>query len=216
MRENVKPFALCFRVEDPKGVGMYSGPFRHHLQPCAGFDHRPGPYDDGLGAWDRDPDWGQFHFGFQTIERLNEWLGDVFEEAEIYDAWEGQWLGGNHAKKSLTAAQLAISIYLTDDYYMGHRQMCFRRCTAKLVGRLPVLSLKETQACHALQTSKLSPNSPCPVKTTTGNRSRLSTELLKRNLPPRSVDIRRSRLAEAGSMKMASWSRKMARLTKLR
>lgn len=120
---------LVFRIEDKNGNGIYRTEHAHMLyeldDQCFGQAHPHPNRDDKLyHHWDNlvlFGDYRNYYFGFSTMEQLRRWMFDKAVNQKLHDAG------------------IVISIYQTEDYYIGDTQMMFRRSTATLIGKADLI-----------------------------------------------------------------------------
>ena len=116
---------FVFRLEDAEGTGIYRTLYAQELyalDSAAGGTAHPHPNQDSKLSdhWDMLIIMNQnkeYYFGFASMEQLRRWLFDKEVNQTLHD-------GG-----------IKISIYQTDDYYIGDTQMMFRKSSATLIGK---------------------------------------------------------------------------------
>lgn len=113
--------ALCYRIETENGTGMYATSFTSEYNLYDLDGRHPGPGDDVALKWNGETmSYSEWRFGFSSIGQMRRWI-------YMPEAYAG-----------MAEYDLAISVYLCDEYKIGDTQMVFRNATR--VGRF---SLRE-------------------------------------------------------------------------
>jgi len=117
--------STVYRVETSDGVGLYKTAIASSWD-MQEIDRHPVPHEDAeLCEFWRRCDQGEYIFGYGSIEQLASWI------------YKKEW------RENIAAAGLVLSVYETNDYHVGATQAVFRKSTAKLIGRMDILNLKQ-------------------------------------------------------------------------